>query len=719
MCSFVLSCSVDLKDENTTIKDTKSQSKFVLEVRVSGELISSKSETTEAEEAVGTYDIYVFDVATDSLEYNEKNIVPKSAEAVEGSPDYKIDSKEITLPTSGAKEIILIANGDAAVSVPEINANTTLTDFEKNTTYALKSGSVPASPFVMIAKIQVSGINGMTIPLALHRAVGKLDILNGSPDIVTLSSVTVKNAADKCALFSDANTSLTVLDYPAFTSFSKGEDALLNKVYLLPSATGTVTLDIQGTYNGNPFSIEKLLTSAIYSDYEYKLTVRQRGTTMVALLEPDFDGSQEEVDPIVFSGNWLSADSEVTLPFTAEPNYGFVIKFALNVDGTPSVSKVETASWYDAKIESDTTIRIKTLESNDGSERVATIVLNAGKASKTLTVKQQGLSDVGTVTVGGIRWMDRNIGAVLPANMANALDVKAFGYYYQWGRNVPFPAVGEVKTTSSQMAPSAANASDKFISWTSGTEDWNSNGIEGSYDTYWESVSSNPCPTGYRLPTYMELSKILPYRLTAMVMAAKAQNRNISLPDGSKYAYSGYGSNNLKEGSDGNSTPAIYGIVNKGTDDAYYIRWQMPNTGGTVKKDSDNGDVLFVDGGQNYVMISTLPGNSSSAYSSLAAAISYWSDNASDAKTIYFPCAGRYNQEGVLSEAYNSAFYWTGSMYKGNKTSDAYSSGLLYFRPAAKYMLMYAPAFGTADVYTATESYGYRSQGMPIRCVKE
>lgn len=75
-------------------------------------------------------------------------------------------------------------------------------------------------------------------------------------------------------------------------------------------------------------------------------------------------------------------------------------------------------------------------------------------------------------------------------------------------------------------------------------------------------------------------------------------------------------------------------------------------------------------------------------------------------------------------ESNNAAFYWSRSMFTGgdnqySKTATTYASGLLYFRPAGRYMFLYAPAIGTAQVHADTEDLGYRNQAMQIRCVKD
>lgn len=90
---------------------------------------------------------------------------------------------------------------------------------------------------------------------------------------------------------------------------------------------------MKGTLSGSDFVCKTTLASTLYADYDYKLTLRNRGGEVTAVLSPDFSGAAE-VDAIQITGEWLSDKNTVTLPFTPEPNYGFTIGYILNVDGS-------------------------------------------------------------------------------------------------------------------------------------------------------------------------------------------------------------------------------------------------------------------------------------------------------------------------------------------------------------------------------------------------
>ncbi len=463
---------------------------------------------------------------------------------------------------------------------------------------------------------------------------------------------------------------------------------------------------------------------------------------------------------ITVSGAWLSAEDEVTLPFTPESYYGFALDCNVAYsEQTPAVSAI-SEDWFDAVVENGK-LRVRALKENTGSERSASFNLTVGETSKTITVKQQGLADVGTVDFGGLKWMDRVIGATLPAVQANANDMRSYGYFYQWGRNIPFPATGEVETVEGQMTPEEANASHKFIVYAEGTWDWNSDGIEGGVDENgftgkWENVGASPCPEGWRLPTYNEIADIMvPYQ-DCFIFAGGKQTRGEKLPGGASYNVRTYGTNNI-------NNMGLYVLKRQGTDDAYHLRLLWKNTGGTSSTKGEipswtvNGltmynitgtdNQIYKKGGKNVLSISRIPGGTLTDYKNpnwgdnpgpstyFTEITDYWAANDGFVEDILFPCAGRRMETGEAVETDNAAFYWTGDMFNGardteftcnnkkykSNTSNVYASGLLFFRPAGRFQMFAAPQYDCPEngfMNVNTEILGYRNQAMPVRCVK-
>lgn len=113
------------------------------------------------------------------------------------------------------------------------------------------------------------------------------------------------------------------------------------------------------------------------------------------------------------------------------------------------------------------------------------------------------------VSTTGRIWMDRNLGASQVATNLN--DAAAYGDLYQWGRGTDGHekrAAGNTPTKSSLDQPGHSS----FIKITTcedgrclapgGNGDWR---VEIN-DNLWQGVNgiNNPCPSGFRLPTYTE-----------------------------------------------------------------------------------------------------------------------------------------------------------------------------------------------------------------------
>jgi uncharacterized protein (TIGR02145 family) len=96
--------------------------------------------------------------------------------------------------------------------------------------------------------------------------------------------------------------------------------------------------------------------------------------------------------------------------------------------------------------------------------------------------------------------MDRNLGASQVAT--SSTDAAAYGDLYQWGRcsdGHEKRTSGTTSTRSSTDTPGHGN----FITTSTASRDWRSSQNGG----LWQGVAgtNNPCPTGYRLPTDVEL----------------------------------------------------------------------------------------------------------------------------------------------------------------------------------------------------------------------
>jgi len=98
-------------------------------------------------------------------------------------------------------------------------------------------------------------------------------------------------------------------------------------------------------------------------------------------------------------------------------------------------------------------------------------------------------------------WMDRNLGALQVATAYN--DANAYGDLFQWGRlddGHQTRTSGTTATLSSTDIPGHSN----FITAGGSPYDWRS----PQNNNLWQGVSgiNNPCPSGWRIPTFAELN---------------------------------------------------------------------------------------------------------------------------------------------------------------------------------------------------------------------
>lgn len=149
------------------------------------------------------------------------------------------------------------------------------------------------------------------------------------------------------------------------------------------------------------------------------------------------------------------------------------------------------------------------LFSTSSGQITGTPTVSTSKTTHTMTATNAGGSatfDVDIMIVGtvvganGKIWLDRNLGAVQVATSSD--DNLAYGDLYQWGR----PTDGHELRTSGTQSGAVSNVApgtNTFII----SSDWSSVDDSGAIrQANWGIGGvSNPCPTGFRLPTETEL----------------------------------------------------------------------------------------------------------------------------------------------------------------------------------------------------------------------
>ena len=137
---------------------------------------------------------------------------------------------------------------------------------------------------------------------------------------------------------------------------------------------------------------------------------------------------------------------------------------------------------------------------------------------------------VNEIKVGGISFLDRNLGAMTNQKPLNS-ESDAAGMYYQWGRKDPFPSptslnasggsismvdvypIGAISTSTQQngVTYETSVANPNIYYWGShnkGAQDWSST----SNVAYWSTEAKtdyDPCPHGYVVPDKSQMEKFV------------------------------------------------------------------------------------------------------------------------------------------------------------------------------------------------------------------
>ncbi len=132
------------------------------------------------------------------------------------------------------------------------------------------------------------------------------------------------------------------------------------------------------------------------------------------------------------------------------------------------------------------------------SATISYLLLSSSTCPDTTTTVVEVESPVNS----GMIWMDRNLGASQAAT--SSTDTDSYGDLFQWGRCAEGHQIRTSSTTRTNATtgePSLGNSWDgEFII----ASDW----LTPQDDMLWQGVTgaNNPCPAGYRLPTFAEIS---------------------------------------------------------------------------------------------------------------------------------------------------------------------------------------------------------------------
>ena len=181
-------------------------------------------------------------------------------------------------------------------------------------------------------------------------------------------------------------------------------------------------------------------------------------------------------------------------------------------------------------------------------------LLNQYPAGSVFCNGPTAIVDVTNPTTGKV-WMDRNLGANQAAT--SSTDVNSYGDLYQWGRGNDGHQCRN-STTSTTLSSTDQTGNGQFIIVASLPNDWRS----PQNNNLWQGVNgiNNPCPTGYRLPTELELNNEMQSWTSASSAGAYASPLKFTLAGDRSALNTGIISNIGQSGRYNSSTVQVNGI---------------------------------------------------------------------------------------------------------------------------------------------------------------
>lgn len=299
-------CSVDLKDINTSAALAETESEMTVEVRVGGDLISTRSDATAAEKEVEDFDILVFNVTSDGnfLEYADFGLKPQGSETVRGGKDVSIWQDRLVLPTSGTKRVIVVGNGSKAVYPDMEIGKTTYDEFRSGFWFKAIDGELNATSLVMTGESLVASASGSHVFVRLARQYNKFDIVNEA-DGLEVSYVQVVSAPAMAYPFVNDFGVIEpeFMEYPRVAPTSgAAADLVKDELYILYTPGGKieeydVKVLVNGTFNGAAYRNTFVCRSPMYCDYNTTMTLSVENGSVTASYTPDYDSFLSNVTP--------------------------------------------------------------------------------------------------------------------------------------------------------------------------------------------------------------------------------------------------------------------------------------------------------------------------------------------------------------------------------------------------------------------------------------
>ena len=218
--------------------------------------------------------------------------------------------------------------------------------------------------------------------------------------------------------------------------------------------------------------------------------------------------------PIFTSSNKVSVNENQTTALTLVATDDNQITYSIsgndassfNINVLTGLVTFKVMPDYETKSSYSFTAKATDSSANETSQEISITILDVFEIVGSIVHNGVAYNTV-TSSITNKIWLDRDLGASNPCS--NSWDTTCYGDYYQWGRLTD----GHQKADSTQttaLASSTSNTSASFIvSSTTYRYDWMGNAdLDGKIrEKLWSKTDGTSiCPTGYRVPSYEELS---------------------------------------------------------------------------------------------------------------------------------------------------------------------------------------------------------------------
>lgn len=425
-------------------------------------------------------------------------------------------------------------------------------------------------------------------------------------------------------------------------------NVVLNEITLTDYPSGTLNMQT-GKYNLNN-----------NDQRSQKCTVYAGGEQVVSTTDAAVQKDGAKVTPMIFPTR------KEKLEENDRKNHSLWVTVGVTIGSRKTTKEIEITSTLAEGAGNSTKEVPFNFESNHEYDMVITIT----KSSLVVTIVPRVYDWIpeeelkaddevnGSMTIGGITWMDRNLGATSgnPRAGDQAWE-NSRGYYYQFGRNIPYyvkpkrdskgiiaaPSHGNLhekesmpypfipgkeneepkKTNTYADADKAVNPSDigkKYLNffhrYMSGGgltgENWSS---DNENSDNWKEPKNQPCPKGWRLPTVNEFRLIIPADKNAgdITFNEHKENTNTFFEETSndptsedKSYYVGVRKSNQLSIPTAGITNTIYALKKAKSNNAYFLRWHIERAGKLIR-DNHNTSSNKGDDYRNVLVISRYP----------------------------------------------------------------------------------------------------------------